>query len=101
MGRKKGFDERKIGSIIAVLYENPDGIWITRIAETTNLHPTTVTKYVEGVLRPLIIDVSLAGKERPYLRIIRLKPFVMEKLAEGRNIQQILKVLKLLSKAGE
>ena len=101
MGRKRGFDKKKIGAIVTVLYQNPDGIWISRIAEQTKLHPTTVTKYVEGVLRPLVEDVSLAGKERAYLRIIKPKPFVLEKLQQGRNIQQILRLLKMMESAGK
>ena len=100
MGRKAGFDDRKIASIITVLYQNPEGIWINRIAEATKLHPTTVTKYVEGVLVNLVEDTTLAGKTRAYLRIIRLKPFVLEKLREGRDIRQIMKLLRLLSKIG-
>ena len=98
MGRRAGFDEKKIGSIIVVLYQNPDGIWISRIAEVTKLHPTTVTKYIEGILANLVEDTTLAGKTRAYLRIIRLKPFVIEKLREGRDIRQIMKLLRLMSK---
>ena len=98
MGRKKGFDERKIAAIITTLYQNPDGIWINRIAETTKMHPTTVTKYVEGILANLVEDTTLAGKTRAYIRIIRLKPFVLQKLQEGRDIRQIMKLLRLMSK---
>lgn len=101
MGRKRGFDESKIAAIIGVLYSNPDGIWIRRIARETSMDNKTVSKYVDTVLKPLVEDVSLAGEKKPMLRVIRLKPFVIEKLAEGRNIQQILKVLRLMSKAGE
>lgn len=101
MGRKKGFDERKIAAIIGILYANPDGIWIRRIAREANLDHKTVSKYIDTVLKPLVEDVSLTGEKRAMLRVIKLKPFVVEKLAEGRNIQQILKVLRLMSKAGE
>ena len=96
MGRKKGFDEKKIGAIIVALYNNPDGMWIRRLGKATSLHPSTVSRYVDTVLKPLIEDVSLAGENRAMLRIIRLKPFVTEKLAEGRNIQQIMRLMKLL-----
>lgn len=97
MGRKRGFDEKKIASIVSILYQNSDGIWINKIAEKTALHPTTVTKYLEGVLRPIIEDVSLAGKQRPYLRIIRLKSSVLEELEKGKDIQQILKILRMMN----
>lgn len=101
MGRKKGFDERKIAAIIGVLYSNPDGIWIRRIARETGIHHNTVSKYVDTALKPLVEDVSLAGANRSMLRVVRLKPFVVEKLAEGRNIQQILKILNLINQAGQ
>lgn len=101
MGRKRGFDDKKIGAIISALYSNPDGVWIRRIARETKLHPNTVSKYVDTALKPLLEDVSLAGEKRAMLRIIRLKPFVIEKLAEGRNLQQILKILKLMNNTGQ
>lgn len=99
MGRKRGFDEKKIGTIIGILYANPDGIWIRRISREAGLHHNTVSKYAGTVLKPLIEDTSLAGEKRPMLRVIRLKPFVTQKLAEGRNIQQILKLLKIMEQA--
>ena len=78
----------------------PDGIWIRKIAEETALHPTTVTKYLEGVLSPLVEDVSLAGRERPILRIVRLKTFVIERMREGKNIQEILRLFKYFTTPG-
>lgn len=97
MGRKKGFDERKIGKIVAVLLAHPDGIWLRRIAKEAGYSPTTVSHYVEGVLAPLIEDTSL-GDGKPLLRIIRLRPFVLERLQEGRDIKQIMKILRLMNK---
>jgi len=94
MGRKPGFDQNKIERIAEVLVANPDGIWISRIAEQTKLHPSTVTKYLEGVLAPLVEDVSLAGRERPILRIVKLKSFVIERLQEGKTIDEILRLFK-------
>ena len=82
MGRKKGFDKRKITSIIGVLANNPEGLWLRRIAEETKLHPSTVTKYIDTLLKPLVEDVSLGGTGKPLLRVIKLKPFVLERLHE-------------------
>ena len=94
MGRKPGFDQMKAENIVRVLVRYPDGIWVRRIAQEAALHPTTVTKYIEGILSPLIEDVSLAGKERPILRIVRLKTYVIERLQEGKTIEEILRPLK-------
>lgn len=99
MGRKKGFDVRKIGKIVSVLAANPDGIWLRRIAKESGYSPATVAHYLETVLGPLIDDVSL-GPGKPLLRIVKLKPFVIEKLQEGRNIRQIMKILQLVGKVG-
>ena len=100
MGRKKGFDERKISKIVTALATNPDGIWLRRIARDTSYSPATVAHYLEGVLAPLIEDVSLGGIGKPLLRVVRLKPFVLGKLQEGRDIRQIMKLLRLMSKIG-
>ena len=97
MGRKKGFDERKIGKIISVLAANQDGMWVRQIAKNTGYSPPTITHYIEGVLAPLVEDTSL-GTGKPLLRVIRLKPFVLEKLQEGKDIRQIMKILRLMSK---
>jgi DNA-binding IclR family transcriptional regulator len=94
MGRKPGFDQKKVENIVKVLVKYPEGIWVRKIAEEAALHPSTVTKYLEGILSPLIEDVSLAGRERPILRIVRLKTFVVERLQEGKTIQEILNLLK-------
>jgi len=98
MGRKKGFDKKKIGAIINVLVKNPDGIWIRQIARYARIHHSTVTKYVDTVLKPLVEDVSLGSSGKPLLRVIRLKPFVIERLGEGKSIDQVLKILQLIDK---
>jgi hypothetical protein len=98
MGRKKGFDKKKIGAIIGILARNPDGIWIRQIARYTKIHHSTVTKYVDTILKPLVEDVSLGSSGKPLLRVIRLKPFVLERLGEGKSIDQIMKILQLVDK---
>ena len=100
MGRKPGFDQKKAENIVKVLAQHPDGVWVRRIAEEAALHPTTVTKYLEGILSPLIEDVSLAGRERPILRIVRLKTYVVERLQEGKTAEEILKLLKYFATSG-
>lgn len=102
MGRKKGFDERKIAKIVSVLAANPDGVWLRRIAKDTGYSPATIAHYLHTILAPLTEDISLGPGEngKPLLRVVRLKPFVLEKLHEGRDIRQIMKILRLMSKIG-
>ena len=97
MGRKRGFDEKKIGKIVTFLAANPDGIWLRRIAKETGYSPSTVAHYLETVLTNLIEDASI-GTGKPLLRVVRLKPFVLEKLREGRDLRQIMKLLRLIGK---
>jgi len=101
MGRKKGFDNKKIVAIVGVLVKNPDGLWLRNIARETGLHPLTVSRYLDTILRPLIEDVSLRSEKKSILRVVKLKPFVFEKLQEGRNIQQILRLLRLMESVRE
>ncbi|MEM7819529.1 MAG: hypothetical protein QXD48_01730 [Candidatus Aenigmatarchaeota archaeon] len=98
MGRKKGFDNKKIGIIISILLANPDGIWLRRIAEEAKLSPATVAHYIETVLVPFVEDVSIGKEGKPLLRVIRLKPFVAERLKEGKSLNQIMKFLGILRK---
>jgi len=98
MGRKKGFDEKKILSIVRVLLNNPDGIWLRQIAKETQLSPATVAKYMDTALKPVVEENSLGRAEKPLLRVIKLKPFVMERLQEGKSLADIMRILRLVSK---
>ncbi|SRR3989338_11242482 len=95
MGRKPGFSDDKIYAIVKALYENPEGLWIRKLAEKTNLHPSTVTSYINNILSDLIDDTSL-GSEKPILRVIKLKPYVIERLGEGMSITKILKMVSVI-----
>ena len=98
MGRKKGFDEKKIVGIIRVLLANPDGIWLRQVARETGLSPATVAKYMDTALKPLVEESSLGQSEKPLLRVVKLRPFVIERLQEGKSLADIMKILRLLSK---
>jgi len=98
MGRKKGFDEKKISSIVRALLAHPDGIWLRQIAKETQLSPATVAKYLDTVLKPLVEESSLGSTEKPLLRVVKLKPFVIERLQEGKRLAGIMKILRLVSK---
>lgn len=97
MGRKKGFDEKKISSIVSYLARNPDGVWLRNIARDLALSPGTVAKYVDDVLQPLVENTRLGSSAKPLLRVIRLKPAVLDELEKGKDLQQIMKILKMMS----
>ncbi len=98
MGRKKGFDEKKIIAIVRVLLAHQDGVWLRQIAKETQLSPATVAKYLDTVLKSLVEESSLGHAEKPLLRVVKLKPFVMERLQEGKTLADIMKILRLISK---
>jgi len=96
-GRKKGYDGKKIAAIVEVLFKNPDGVWLRRIAEETKLSPGTVSRYLDTILNPLIETTTL-GENKPILRVIRLRPLAIEKIREGQDIGQIIKLLGLMKR---
>ena len=96
MGRKPGYDTKKIAAIIGVLASHPDGLWLRRIAREAKLHHLTVSRYADSILKPLIEDTSLGGP-KPLVRVIKLKTVVLEKLAGGKDIQKIMKLLQTMS----
>ena len=98
MGRKKGFDEKKIMSIVKVLLAHQDGIWLRQIAKEAQLSPGTVAKYLDTIMNPLVEESSLGSPEKPLLRVVKLKAFVIERLQEGKTLADIMKILRLVSK---
>lgn len=97
MGRTPGLDEKKTASIVSVLARYPDGIWLRKLAEETGLNHATVAKYIERVLKPLVEDTSLGSSAKPLLRVIKLKPAVLEELQKGKDMKQILKIIGMMS----
>ncbi|MBI4895121.1 MAG: hypothetical protein HY831_01380 [Candidatus Aenigmarchaeota archaeon] len=99
-GRKPGSDPRKVRNIVQVLVNHQEGVWIRQIAKEAKLHPSTTTKYVEGVLAPMV-DITLLGSEtgKTLLKVVKLKPIVVEKLEQGQKMSEILRFLELLNKS--
>lgn len=97
-GRPSKMDINKTSKIVAVLYKNPDGLWLREIAKRTGLHPSTINAYIERGLRPLLIDERIGTEEKTLLRIIRLKPIVIQRLDQGQRLSGILKYVKLIEK---
>lgn len=95
-GRPKKLDNQKISLILGVLYRNESGLWLRELSKQTNLHPSTVNFYVERVLSPLLIDERVGNDEKPILRVIRLKPAIIEKLNQGYNFSEIMKYIKMV-----
>jgi hypothetical protein len=100
-GRPDGVDPNKLAIVVKVLAENPDGLWLRRIAKKAGLHPTTVGNYVDSVLRPLVDDVSLGADQKPIIRVIKLKASVIRRLEQGATLRQILQLSQVLKTVGK
>ena len=99
MPRPKGEDTKKIAAILNVLAKYPEGIWIRRLAKEAGVHPTTATRYVEGPLAPMV-EISSLG-EKPLLKVVRLKPIVLQRLEEGMSFGQIMRLLNVIQEASK
>ena len=99
-GRKPGLDPIKIKNILIVLAENPGGLWLRQIAKQTKIHPSTVSKYVDLALKPMVEQENLGAEDekKPIIRVIKLKPYVIEQLHQGKAIASIYKIMKVISK---
>lgn len=99
MGRKPGLNPEKTGRIIGILVANPDGLWLREIARKCGCTHATISRYLNSSsLKPLILDDSIGNPEKPALRLIRLKPFVIERLQQGQSFDQIMRFLRLMDK---
>ena len=98
-GRKPGLDPNKIKDILIVLSENPEGLWLRQIAKQTSIHPSTVSKYIGSALKPMIEEQNLGGNDekKPIIRVIKLKPYVIEQLQQGKSVSSIYKIMKVIS----
>jgi hypothetical protein len=68
-------------AILPVLVEYPEGLPINQLAKLSRLPPMTLRFHLERSMLALveINDVNLGRRERPYLRIVRLKPGALTK----------------------
>ena len=90
-------DSQKIIKIISVLAQYPDGIWLRRIAKESGVDAKTISKYLAGPLATLVEESSLGNAEaKPLMRIVRLKPMVLDRLHQGDTIKKVLRLTGFL-----
>ena len=99
MPRPKGYNPQKIVKIVSILAKYEEGVWIRKIAAEAGMHPSTVSRYVGGMLASVIIVSELGPEDKkPIMRIVRLKPEVLERLRQGDTIKRVLRFAGLLEK---
>jgi len=90
-------DPQKIIKIVQVLSKYPEGVWIRRIAKEANVNHKTVSRYLAGPLATLVEESSLGNAEaKPLMRIVRLKPMVLDRLHQGDTIKKVLRLTGFL-----
>lgn len=97
MPRKPGYDPQKIARILAVMVKYPEGLWLRKLAREAGMTHATAGKYISGPLAPMI-EITALG-EKPLLKVVRLKPAVVQKLSEGMTIEQVMRLMNILEKA--
>jgi len=51
MPREKSADDKKLKSLLRVLKEHPEGLWVRELAREAKLDKSTVSRYVEKHLK--------------------------------------------------
>ncbi|MCD6381493.1 MAG: hypothetical protein J7L43_00755 [Candidatus Aenigmarchaeota archaeon] len=98
-GRPPGPDLNKVAIILKVLVEHPEGLWLRAVARGAGVNPMTVSNYANTILRPFLEDVSL-GDEKPILRVLKLRPWALERIEKGASLNELLRFSKILKSVG-
>jgi hypothetical protein len=97
MARRPGYAPQRIASILAVLAKHPEGIWMRKLESEAGLDKKTIRRYIEGPLAP-VVEVTALG-EKPLLKVVRLKPAVFQRLGEGQNLEQVIRLMGLIERS--
>lgn len=102
MARPKGYNPKVIALLMGILASKPEGLWIRRLAKEAKIHPSTVSRYLASPLKPFVETSALGSPDsRPLLIVVRLKPIVLQRLAEGASLGNIMKLLTLMESASK
>jgi len=75
----------RISKIINVLAANPEGMWLRHLAQETKIPPASLHRYLEWDLPDIVDSLGVKDENGKYfgLRIIRLKPKIIEVIETG------------------
>ncbi|MBN2094537.1 MAG: hypothetical protein JW727_00665 [Candidatus Aenigmarchaeota archaeon] len=93
MGASK---QARMDNIIKVLAAQPEGIWLRNLSKITKVPPATLHRYLERDLSDIVDNLGIKdGKGNHFgLRIIRLKPKVVDIIREG-GLERLRKFLEI------
>jgi predicted DNA-binding transcriptional regulator YafY len=77
--------QARINKIISVLASNPEGVWLRHLAHETKIPPASLHRYIEKELPDIVDSLGVKGENGKFfgLRIIRLKPKIIEVIETG------------------
>jgi len=80
-----GKKDDRVNKIIGLLIANPQGMWLRQLAIETNIPISTLHRYIEYELQDIVESVGVKDERGKYfgLRIIRLKPKIVEVIESG------------------
>ena len=93
---KPKYNPDTMKKIITVLASHAEGIWLSRLAREAELPVSTTAYYLNNQLRPLIKEHSLGG-DKKIIRVVSLKPQVLQRLVDGKDLGDILKLMNVIS----
>jgi len=102
MARPRGYNSKIVAVLLGTLASKPEGLWIRRLAKEAKVHPSTVSRYLSGPLRTFVETSPLGSPDsRPLLIVVRLKPIVLQRLAEGASLADIMRLLSVMETASK
>jgi hypothetical protein len=77
--------QSRINKIVGVLASNPEGVWLRQLAHDTKIPPASLHRYIEKDLLDIVDSLGVKDANGKYfgLRIIRLKPKIIEVIETG------------------
>lgn len=75
-GRPSVFSPKKVWTILQVLQQYPDGVWLRQLATEAKMPVSTVSYYIGRLFEPFVDSLGFRRPDGRYIgvRVIRLKP---------------------------
>lgn len=90
------YDKNTVESLLKVLVNHPDGVWLSKLAKEADIPISTTAYYMDNQLSDLVFERSF-GDKKPVIRVISLRPRVLESLKKGVSFDRIVRLMKIIS----
>lgn len=95
MARPK-YDKETVESLLKVLVKHPDGVWLSKLAKEADVPISTTAYYLDNQLKNLVYERAF-GDRKPVIRVVSLRPRVLESLEKGVSFSRIVRLMKIIS----